>query len=169
MWPCTRIVHRSALRERHTKHTEAALCTQQVMEWVLRQRALKLTGPQILTRTNLIATAQARPGPWSGMIVGPAGTRLRQSFLWDRVTLTDLHRAAGALLGAKGTSPSLDVANWWMCRGDRRAMKPGIAEASAASSCNCAMLTQAIINSCQVQLHCHEQRPKVTSAFFEGE
>ncbi len=47
----------------------------------------------------------------------------------------DLHRAGVALLGAKGTSPSRLVAHWWIWRGDRRAMKPGIAAASATSSC----------------------------------
>ena len=60
--------------------------------------------------------------------------------------MMDFHRAGVALLGAKGTSPSLVVANWWMWSGDRRAMKPGIAAASATSSCMCAMLSQTITN-----------------------
>ena len=53
-----------------------------------------------------------------------------------QLTMMDLHSAGVGLLGAKGTlSARVHVANWWISRGERRAMKAGIEMVSATSSC----------------------------------
>lgn len=53
-----------------------------------------------------------------------------------QLTMMNLHSAGVGLLGANGTlSARVHVANWWISRGERRAMKAGIEMVSATSSC----------------------------------